>query len=248
MASDVELRKVYIRHRENYPETEMMAQALVGFTTLGIEVAPFYWVDDLLRLEDLGPEVGIVGYLGDVHAGLLKLGRPIPDPDDYPSPLQPFLGRRVWRGTLSDVRASIDPIFVKPLEHKAFTGFCWGGQADAASRRRIVTHDDDTPVWLSEPVEMVAEYRCMVLYRQIIGCRLYKGDWSKAPNRETVEAAVAAMGKKAPKAYLLDFAVLADGRTVLVEFNHAFSFGHYGLPPVSYARMLSARWYELAKP
>jgi len=55
------------------------------------------------------------------------------------------------------------------------------------------------------------------------------------------------MGKKAPNAYCLDWGVLQDGRTVLVEMNEGYAFGHYGLNPISYARMLSARWFEMTK-
>lgn len=114
------------------------------------------------------------------------------------------------------------------------------------SRMRIITQHDDCPVWVAEPVEFLSEYRSFILYRKVIDCRRYKGDWSKAPNKDIVENAVKAMGRKAPHAYSLDWGVTADGRTLLVEMNDGFALGHYGLHPVSYARMLSARWNELA--
>lgn len=240
-------RKFYIRFREDRPESEIMAYAFIGFQTLGIETATFSWVDDIKEIPDLGPEVGISGYIGDVHEGLRCLGAPIPPNVDYPEALTDFLGRRIWTGTLGEVRASLSPVFVKPQAHKAFTGFLWGGQADQTSRRRIVTHSDDVPVFMADPVHFVAEYRSFIFHRNVIDCRRYKGDWSVAPNREVVESAVKAMGEHSLDAYSLDWGVTHDGRTLLVEMNEGYSLGHYGLSPVSYARMLAARWHQMTK-
>lgn len=102
--SDIEATKFYIRHREGYPETEMQDYARRGFWTLGVETATFEWVDDIKSLEDLGPTVGIAGYIGDVYEGLKKLGKEIPATIDYPEVLGEFLGRKIWTGTLGDVR------------------------------------------------------------------------------------------------------------------------------------------------
>lgn len=243
--SDIRARKFYIRHREAYPETEVLFNAWQGFWTLGVETAPFYWYEDIDKCEDLGPEVGVAGWLGDVWQGLKKLGRPIPPPLDYPPELREFLGREVWSSTLGAVRERVSPIFVKPQEHKLFTGFVWTG--DSTSRRRVITHVDETPVWVSDPIDIVVEYRSFILYETVIDCRKYKGDWSKAPDRKTVDAAMRAYKKVAPAAYCLDWGVTAGGATVLVEANDGMSFGPYGLPTVSHARMLAARWYELTK-
>jgi len=242
---EIEATKFYVRHREQYPETEVMFYAQHGMWALNVNTVPFYWVDDIDKFEDLGPTVGIAGWLGDVWRGLEKLGKPIPPPLDYPDELREFLGRDVRKTTLAEVRQRVSPIFVKPVEGKKFTGFVWTG--DSTSSRRVVTQHDETPVWVSDPIEIVAEYRSFILYETIIDCRLYKGDWSKAPDRKVVEAAWKRYKKAAPAACCLDWGVTAGGQTVLVEANDAFSFGHYGLPAISYARMLSARWYEMTK-
>lgn len=243
--SEIEATKFYIRHREGYPETEMQDYAHRGFWTLNVETAPYEWVDDIDNMEDLGPTVGVAGYIGDVWHALKKLGKPIPPALDYPECLTDFLGRKIYKTTLAEVRTMIEPIFVKPVEQKAFTGFVWYG--DYESKIRVVTIHDDTEVWVSEPVQFVAEYRSCILYRKVLDCRKYKGDWSVAPNKDVVEAGMKAMGRKAPHAYCLDWGITTDGRTLLVEANEGYAFGHYGLVPVSYARMLSARWNELTK-
>ncbi len=167
-SSDVPLRKVYVRYREDMPETEMQSHAVLGFRTLGVETVPFYWVDDIAGFGDLGPEVGVAGYIGDIYEGCRVMGVAIPPNVDYPEALRSFLGRRVWEGTLGEVRGLVEPVFVKPKEHKAFTGFVWRGVMDAASRMRVVTHGDDVEVYLAEPVTFVAEYRAFVYYNRVI--------------------------------------------------------------------------------
>jgi hypothetical protein len=241
---DIKARKFYIRYREQHPETEVLYSAWLGMDKLNVETVPFYWPDDIDKVEDLGPEVGVAGWLGDVWNGLRKLGKPIPPPLDYPEELREFLGRNVRQATLGEVRNMVEPIFVKPQEHKAFTGFVW--RADRESRMRVVTQTDEMPVWVSDPVEFVVEYRAFQLYETIIDCRKYKGDWGVAPDRKVVEAAWKQYKKVAPAACCLDWGVTADGRTLLVEANDGMSFGGYGLPVVSHARMLAARWHELA--
>lgn len=247
----IEATKFYIRHRGAYPETEMQDASRRGMEALNVETAPYYWAGDddcagdFDTITDLSPTVGISGYLGDVWRGLKKLGRPIPPALDYPEPLTGFLGRRIWQSVLGEVRATVSPLFVKPVEHKKFSGLVWWPD-NPISRLSIPSHGDDTPVWISEPVKFVSEWRSCVLYRKLVGCQHYKGDWFKSPNRDVVEAAVKAMGRRAPHAYCLDWGVTDDGRTLLVEANDGYAFGNYGLNNVTYARMLSARWYEMA--
>jgi hypothetical protein len=241
----IEVTKFYIRHREGYPETVMADYARRGFAECGVELGFFEWFDDIDEMSDLGPTVGVAGYIGDVHQALKRLGRSIPVNIDYPNWLRHTLKRNIRRGFLGDVRASTDPIFIKPVQPKKFTGMVWKGRAE--DRRKIVTQPDDVEVWISELVNFCAEYRSFILNNVVIGVRLYKGDWSLAPDRSIVEdaAALLALKKEAPRAYCLDWGIDRQGRTMLVEMNDSFSLGHYGLNPVLYARMLSARWYEM---
>ena len=139
--------KFYVRHREGYPETELLDYARRGFWSLGVETAPFEWIDDIDTMEDLGPTVGIAGYIGDVHRALTKMGKPIPENVDYPELLNGFMGRATRKGLLEEVRNSVNPWFIKPVEHKLFTGFVFTG--DQESRRRVVTQPDDVEVWIS---------------------------------------------------------------------------------------------------
>lgn len=239
------LRKVYIRYKEDLPESEMMFSALEGFYLRGVEHAPFYGFGDIQDLVDLGPDVGVVGYVGDVWRALRKLGKPKPEPVDYPDELEPWLGRTLERAVLGDVRNQTNAgVFVKPVNHKVFTGFVLTGSFDDAVR--LAPYPPDEPVWLSPVVEFVSEYRVYLLRDEILGCHYYRGDWSAAPSRSEVEAMVEAWGSK-PVACTIDVGVDPDGRTLLVECNDGYSFGNYGMICTKYARMLEARWQEMVR-
>lgn len=239
------LAKVYIRYKESLPESEMMFSALAGFEARGTEVAPFYGFGDIEELEDLGLEVGIVGYIGDVWRALRKLGKPKPSPLDYPEALRYMLGRDIERALLGDVRNRTNPgIFVKPVNHKVFTGFVMTGSFDDSIR--LAPYPPDEEVWLSPVVDFLSEYRCYVLRGEVLGAHFYKGDWSRAPSRKAVEGAVAAWEDQ-PVSWTLDVGVTSKGETLLIEVNDGYSIGNYGLLSTSYAQMLEARWQELMK-
>ena len=42
----------------------------------------------------------------------------------------------------------------------------------------------------------------------------------------------------------MDFDLAYDGSTLLTEVNDGYSIGCYGLEPIDYAKLLSARWTE----
>ena len=100
-----------------------MASAYEGFSNLGAEIVPFYWIDDIDELEDLGPDTIVVGYIGDVWRGLTKMGKAIPDAMDYPVSLTKYLHRDITHSTLGEVCGSDKRMFVKPVEQKIFTGY-----------------------------------------------------------------------------------------------------------------------------
>jgi hypothetical protein len=240
---ELKAAKFYIRNRDGFPETEVLDYSRRGFWLLGVETSTFESTEEISEIGDLSPTVGLAGYIEDVHRALAKLGLPTPKSIDYPEELTDFLGRSLRQMKLGEIRSMADSYFIKPVQHKIFNGMIWNN--DKLSRRLIVTQADDVDVWVSGLVNFVSEYRSFILDGQVLDCRHYKGDWSKAPDKSVVEAGAAAMKGHSPIAYCLDWGVTDDGRTLLVEFNDGYSFGHYGLNPVFCAHMLSARWYEM---
>lgn len=241
------IRKAYILHREDYPESTSSFSAYEGFRRLGVETAPIYGFGD--TPDDLGPEVMVVGGISEVWSALDKLGRPCPESLDYPEELNNigrFPERHIQPSTLESVRTMTGPAFVKPQTQKLFTGFVWN--QTKADRLRIACYGDKTRVWVMSVVNFLAEYRCYVLDGEILGVHGYKGDWSLAPNLVTVHQAVKAF-KSAPRSYAIDFGIVLSphigDETIIVEVNDSYALGNYGLRPEPYAKMLMARWEEL---
>jgi hypothetical protein len=200
--------KFYCRHNGVYPETLLVASAIYGFEELGAEVVPFHSYEDLAKINDFGPETGVVGYISDVHYVLRKLGKEIPGSNDYPEALRDFLKRDVRKDVLGNIRNTKERVFIKPVGHKVFTGFIWDGSD--VSRRRVVLVEDTEEIWISHIIEILSEYRCIILDGEIIGCRHYHGDPFLAPDRNVAESAVKEMGRSIVS-YCLDFAVTRNG-------------------------------------
>jgi hypothetical protein len=214
-----------------------------GFRLMGYETCFFEYegMDGL----DLSADTVVHGSVGAVHRALIRLGCALPDLHPAPPELAPFYGRRMWEGTLGEVRAIEGPIFLKPLRaHKAFNGYVRKGELDDISRTAHL--DDDFAVVLSEVVPIASEWRCFVLEGRCVGARPYAGlHDAPAPQIALVDRCIAALGARAPVAYSVDLARLVDGATVVIEVNDAYALGSYGLPSIPYAQMIEARWGEL---
>jgi hypothetical protein len=237
------MRKAYIRYNEELPASTMLASAQQGLHDRGVHTTPFYGFGDIESLSDLGPDVGLVGFVNDVHQALAKINRPAPPTIDYPPVLQSWLHRSVTKTTLGDVLSRNDRFFVKPVSEKLFTGFIWPTYI-----QRVCGLPEDTELLISDVVDFKSEYRTFVLDGRILDCRRYKGDWSLALDKNLTLEAVEAMTswESCPRAYCLDLGVIDTSRCCLVEVNDAYSFGNYGLNDCLYAQMLEARWDELA--
>lgn len=205
---------------------------------MGWEVTPF---KDMI-LEPTTREDVVVGYIHVVRESLGKIGVSPPRWIDYPEELRYYLKRNVWLAKATDV-AMPDawPVFVKPVEGKQFDGRL---VTEIKDLRGVASQEGDRDVWCSTPIKFVSEWRCFVRYGKVLDARRYKGDYKKHPSYLTVLEAVSEY-KSAPAGYALDFGVTDDGDTVLIEANDGYSMGAYGLNPIDYAKMISARWHEL---
>jgi hypothetical protein len=161
-----------------------MDSAVMGFNDLGMKIVPFYGFGDIEADVDCGPEALVSGYIGDVRTALKKLGLPLPPELDYPKELRDFYGREIWEGTLQEAKQwplSDGPVFVKPTTQKLFTGLVWHGTK--ANRLTLATYDDDTPVFMSQVVNFISEFRCYILDGKVLDVKRYKGTYS-VPRRK----------------------------------------------------------------
>lgn len=198
----------------------------------------------------LGPGTFIAGDVDAMHGAMRQLQIPIPAPDDYPESLHPYLRRRVWTSTLGEVERKLDsgelaPLFVKPAyRRKSFPGTVCYSDRDLAAFGHVSRRQ---PVHCSELVTWLSEYRVYVSRGRILAVDHYAGDRGRRLDRAVVESAVTAHRESgtAPSAYALDFGVLVDGSTALIEANDGFALGAYDIAPDLYTELLMVRWSEL---
>ena len=90
---------------------------------------------------------------------------------------------------------------------------------------------DTKPVWYGDVVRFVSEWRYYIGMRHVLGCDRYDDGAEDAtvPDATLVSEVVTLLGEVAhePAGYVLDFSVLDDGRTVLVEANDGWALGFY---------------------
>ena len=105
----------------------------------------------------------------------------------------------------------------------------------------------DYPIWISEVVEFIAEWRCFILNGSVLDVRFYTGDYHAQFDATVIDEAIASW-EDSPAAYGLDIGVTRDGRTLIVEVNDGYSLGNYGLSPMKAIKFYKARWQEMVKP
>lgn len=220
--------------------TENTYAAFFGFSIMGWEVV-FY--ESAFPPEDLLREDVVVGWIPQVKKGLSNLGITPPDELDYPEEIRSYLGRNVWNSTLHTIYTdeTLWPVFVKPVKGKQFDGKLITSLKDLIGMGDQL---EDRKIWCSDPVNFISEWRCFIKYGQLIDSKNYKGNFRIQPNFDIIENCIKDY-KSSPVAYALDFGVTQDGKTLLVEANDAFALGSYGLTPINYAKLISARWSEL---
>lgn len=219
--------------------TENTYVAFFGFSIMGWEVV-FYEGDPP---KGLSREDVVIGWITQVKDAVRNLGIEPPTELDYPEEIRSYLGRNIWQGNLHKIYTdnTLWPVFVKPVKGKQFDGKLITSLKDLVG---LGDQNEDRKIWCSEPVEFVSEWRCFVRYGKLIDGRNYKGDFQVHPNWNIVKSCIDDY-KSSPAAYAVDFGITKDGRTILVEANDAFALGCYGLQPLNYAKMISARWSEM---
>lgn len=195
------------------------------------------------------PEDLVFGGVEVVRPYLEKL-ECAPKPLDYPDSLREFLGRSFEVGVLGTIRRRYNkpgpPVFIKPLEHKLFTGHVVQQFRDLIG---TAVFPSKTPIYCVEPVEFLSEWRFYCEGGLVVGVGHYKGEPLRMPDPEVVSRAASKFAEvgKAPAAYGLDFGVCAEGQTRLVEVNDMIALGNYGLNPLLYTRLIELRWDQIIK-
>lgn len=233
---------VYVRKVE--PPTDFSVSPftlLTGFYLRGEEIVQYSTLDEIgeLAYQDI-----IVDYVFQMQH-IFNLMNIKVRPIDYPNQLQTFYGRKIEPGTISQIFESKTNwnVFIKPkADTKLFEGRVVRTRKDLIGLN--VTYD--YPIWISEPVQFVCEWRCFILNHHVLDVRPYKGDYHVQYDPTIIDAAVATW-KEAPSACSIDISVTADNRTLVVEANDGFSLGTYGLNPYQAAVFHETRWREITQ-
>ena len=194
----------------------------------------------------------VMGTVPFVHHALRLLGTQLPEHTPYPEVLKPWLYRKVWqekslRRVLDRLENGGPRVFVKPVSGwKRFTGFV----PEFADDYRFNGVSKSMPVWVSEPVTFLSEWRVYVLYGKIQDIKLcdHRGDATMRPDLNEIERALQALlnAQIAPDGFAIDFGVTKQGNTALIEMNDGFSFGAYdGLSAKIYWDITWARWRQI---
>lgn len=170
--------------------------------------------------------------------------------NSYPISLRPYLKRNVWETSLGKLISqseygAISPIFIKPkLKAKLFTGFVIESISDLYKLGRI---SKNTELFCSSVVNWQTEYRVFIHNSTIVGIKNYDGNSNIIPDRAEIEKAVEVFEKSEDRTngYSLDFGVLDDNQTALIEWNDGFALGSYGLDKELYTDLILARWNEI---
>jgi hypothetical protein len=151
-----------------------------------------------------------------------------------------FLGRQVEVLPISQVNI---PAFIKPAyQHKAFTGFI----ADSNLALAVWSEGFQGDVISQQIIDIKSEYRMYINCQKIIGMKHYSGDCLLFPNSQFITSCVEKSYELLDNhSYTLDFGVLEDGTTVLIEPNDGWAVGNYGLDPLDYYYFVRNRWLQL---
>jgi len=168
--------------------------------------------------------------------------------DAYPEELRSYLKRNLRYASvqsfLSDIAlGAFQPSFVKPKEDsKLFTGFI------VSSEVSILTNlPKNTKIYISEIVDWQSEFRVFVIKSKIVGIQYYHGDKNQTVDLDVVQQAVEDFrrSEQYTEGYALDFGVLKNGETALVEWNDGYALGAYDLDKSLYTDLLISRWEEI---
>lgn len=227
----------------SFPNAALCA-AHLGFRSRGRDVVGM--TSRQIAQVEATPEHLVFGSVDVVRGYLARLSC-VPPSFDYPSSLSPFIGRRVEVTTLGAIRQRYNeagtPVFVKPVQHKLFSGLEVSRFRDLISTSSL---NGETPVYCVEHVEFLSEWRVYCRDGVAVGIGHYRGDPLLAPSSDVVRRALAAFDEdpERPRACALDFGVTRDA-TLLVEVNDMFALGSYGIDPLLYSELIELRWGQL---
>lgn len=237
----MKIKKVYIEKRNNKIEKE---EKLVLDYCIEKDIEfDFFCLKNILRKRiNINKENMVVGTINAVHGSLKQLELQLPEIDDYPREINKFLYRDVLIKKAKDINNF--PCFIKPaIRLKKFTGFVAQGKEDL---HNFIYVSGNEICYVSNVVNFVSEWRVFVLNEKILDIKPAPSnvDHKLELDLNVIDKSVKLLGRKRI-GYAVDFGLLDNGKTALIEVNDGYSLGSYGLDKEKYFSLLSNRWIQL---
>jgi hypothetical protein len=238
---------LYIQCKGSMPINPDILVAAQGCEWMGYEIRPFEYNQGISpALTSALKKHIFVGGIECMRYIFTVLGK-IPPSINFPigNVDTGLIGRKLEYSTLQSAveKFKVDnkPFYIKPFERKLFDAVLLSKEPQLSYFREL---GPDTRVIMSEPLEIVSEWRTFIHNRKMVDCRSYTGDFRAHPDYQFIQSNIDTY-EDSPIAYTLDVAVLKDGRTVVMEFDDFWAVGAYGLDPSEYAQMLLDRYKEI---
>lgn len=175
-----------------------------------------------------------------------------PQPIDYPQTVldSGLIRRKIVKTNLKSFLKNpkefkySKEFFVKSVETKLFSGIYTKEQLNDFYK---VSKQQNLEIYVSEKIDILAEYRVYIHDRKIVYSSCYDGDFRLPIDFDDVENYIRIYGDEQPISYTIDVAVLNDSTfsTTVVEFNDFYSIGCYGLNCEKYSEMLYQRYFQI---
>ncbi|MDD5149788.1 MAG: ATP-grasp domain-containing protein [Flavobacterium sp.] len=157
-----------------------------------------------------------------------------------------FIGREVNSDLLLNSISQF-PVFIKPNNKiKEFNAFVANKQWDIDFEIYHQKINPSSLVQTQDVIDILSEYRVYINNKKIIGCEHYLGDCLLFPDKNIIESVFDIANKKLNNiAYTLDFGILDNGKTILIEVNDGWAIGNYGIDSYSYYQLIKNRWFQI---
>ena len=233
-------RIIHDEHCGVVPYNRNIALAIEGFHDMGFEIYLYHSVDEIYSIYQKGDIV--LDGIDQVNYCLSKYNISPPN-FEYPEPLVPYLGRKIWEDSINNINTHPElwGCFVKPMKEKAFTGKIINSPKDLIG---CGNHSENYGVYCSEIVDFIFECRGLFYYDGLKDLRPYRGDWKNMSllNTHIIDEAVNKYSNWEHKlnGCTLDWGLTKDGRTLFIEGNYGMCFGPYSTDALLYAKIISA--------
>jgi hypothetical protein len=264
-----EIKKVFIeKHKDGEWLNEYSFKAFEGFEKLGIEtdafIAPGLVTPPYKDGVPISKDYLYVGSWSSLSFIINDLDLDVPQYDYYPAvekqdqyeydendiagPTR-ILKRDIYSSTFREVYDQVTntdaSLFVKPKQHKVFTGFKASSEKDFISLEDV---DDDQKVWVSDIIEdIISEFRVFVHRGEIVSVQYYMGNRPTVfPDKDFIHFVKAKIEEREDiNAYCFDIGINKHNDNFLIECNDFYAIGCYGLHSTTYAKMLLDRWEQI---